>query len=83
MGTLASTLLPRYQHLDVLLRIDQVAVVVFTDLEFDPIDLAGELAALHVALGSNRRPGLVNVRSALWGCTGSIGGNSVFGSFAS
>jgi hypothetical protein len=48
--------LPRYQHLGVLLRIDQVAVVVFTDLEFDPVDLAGELAALHVALGSNRGP---------------------------
>src|SRR5215210_6086594 len=52
-------LLPRHQHLDVLLRIDQVAMVVFTDLEFDPVDLAGELAALYVALGSDRRSCLV------------------------
>src|SRR5215212_5673597 len=55
----APHLLPRHQHLDVLLRVYQVAVIVFTDLEFDPVDLAGELAALRVALGSNSRPGLV------------------------
>src|SRR5215213_6129066 len=49
-------LLPRCQHLELHLRIDQVAVAVFTDLEFDPVDLARELTGYQPAPSSSSFP---------------------------
>jgi hypothetical protein len=47
-----------HQHVDVLLRVEQVAEVVLAHLELDSVDLARERAVLDVALGSDGRSGL-------------------------
>jgi hypothetical protein len=47
-----------HEHVDVVLRVDHVAVVVLADLELDPVELAGERAGVHVVVGGDGGPGL-------------------------
>ena len=50
-GRRGGQLLAGHEHVDVVLRVEQVGVVVFAGLELDPVDLAGEGAGLHVEVG--------------------------------
>jgi hypothetical protein len=57
-GRAIRLLLSHHHHMDEILRVDHVAVVVVAHLELDPVDLAGELAALYVALRCDSGTGL-------------------------